>query len=83
MLRDAYTLAAINFKKSKRQTNYYVDKRPPLNHRSDIKYSLQSHPRLDLLANSKSNIWIYYKSLKKQAFVLTDTFCNFNYAIGR
>ena len=39
----------------------------------DIKDQFQSHPQLDLPAYIKSDIQSYYKFLKIQAFVLTDT----------
>ena len=39
----------------------------------DIYDQLQSHSQLDLPANIESDIWSYYKFLKIQAFVLTDT----------
>ena len=39
----------------------------------DMKDQLRSYPRLNLAKNINSYIWSYYKFLKIQAFVITDT----------
>ena len=39
----------------------------------DTKDQLQSNPRLDLPVEIETSIWRYYKFLKIQTFVLTDT----------
>ena len=39
----------------------------------DVEVQLRSHPTLDLPANIEPNIWSYYKLLKIQASVLSDT----------
>ena len=44
---------------------------------SDIKDQLRSNPWLNLSANIELDIWSYYKFLKIQAFVLTDTLLSY------